>query len=165
MPSHRYRASLDRDASVSAARVISLDDLNRLSPEDFVLRLDGVFEHSPWIAQRAARLSPFDSRLQLLEQMRAVVNAATDTEQLALINAHPKLGARGRTRQALTQESSREQKRAGLDACSDEEYALLERMNVAYDEKFGFPFILAVRGHDPLSIIAHMERRLAHERA
>lgn len=143
---------------------MSLDELNRLAPEDFVARLEGVFEHSPWIARRAAADAPFGSRLQLLQQMRAIMKSAAASEQLALINAHPKLGARGRIRQQLTQESSREQNRAGLDACSDEEYARLQQLNGTYEQKFGFPFILAVRGHDPPAIIAQMQRRLLHDR-
>jgi N-carbamoyl-L-amino-acid hydrolase len=145
--------------------VIALEELNRLAPESFAQTLAGIFEHSPWVAQRAAICRPFGSRLQLLEAMRSVVNSAGSEEQLALINAHPKLGTRGRNRQQLTQASSREQKRAGLDACSDEEFAQLEGINAAYVEKFGFPFILAVRGHDPPSIIAHMQRRLRHDSA
>jgi N-carbamoyl-L-amino-acid hydrolase len=165
LSANRYRASLDRDASLSAGAVIGLDELNQLASPQFVATLEGIFEHSPWIAERAAVRRPFGSRLQLLDAMRAVVDAATPVEQLALINAHPKLGARGRPRQQLTQASSREQRRAGLDACSDEEFAHLERVNADYTASFGFPFILAVRGHDPGSIIAQMERRLRHDPA
>ena len=140
--------------------MITLGALNRMPEEEFVRRLGGIFEHSPWVAQRALARRPFNSRLQLLEVMRAVVEAASAQEQLALISAHPKLGARGRSRQQLTQASAGEQRGAGLDACTDEEYAHLERINSAYELKFGFPFILAVRGHDPPSIIANCERRL-----
>jgi OHCU decarboxylase len=145
--------------------VIALDELNRLSSEEFVQTLGGIFEHSPWVAQRAAILRPFASRLHLLDAMRSVVKGASGEEQLALINAHPKLGSRGRSRQQLTQASSQEQKRAGLDALSDEQFTQFESMNAAYVEKFGIPFILAVRGHDPPSIIAQMQRRLHHDRA
>jgi N-carbamoyl-L-amino-acid hydrolase len=145
--------------------VITLEELNRLPPKAFVDTLAAIFEHSPWIPQRAAERRPFSSRLQLLDAMRAIVQAATSEQQLGLINAHPKLGARGRPRQQLTQASSREQKRAGLDLCNDQEYARLEGINAAYLAKFGFPFILAVRGHDPPSIIAQMQRRLEHDRA
>jgi OHCU decarboxylase len=145
--------------------VIALEQLNILSPDEFVARLAGIFEHSPWVPQRAQAHAPFESRLSLLDVMRSVVQQASDEEQLALINAHPKLGARGRTRAQLTVASSREQQRAGLDACSDEQYAHLQQINAAYLDKFGFPFILAVRGHDPVSIIAHLERRCGHDRA
>jgi OHCU decarboxylase len=82
---------------------------------------------------------------------------------MALIRAHPHLGARGRTRAQLTESSAREQSRAGLDACTDEEFARLRELNGAYVEKFEFPFILAVRGHDPTSILATLKRRMQHD--
>jgi allantoate deiminase/N-carbamoyl-L-amino-acid hydrolase len=95
--------------------------------------------------------------------MRAVVQAAPTEEQLTLIRAHPQLGARGRKRAELTEASSREQRRAGLDACTDEEFVQLLRLNTAYVQKFSFPFILAVRGHDPNSILASMGGRLNND--
>lgn len=140
--------------------MITLDDLNTLSVEAFTATLGSIFEHSPWVAQRAAASRPFASRLDLLDAMRAVVRDAPLTDQLNLIRAHPQLGARGRKRLELTEASSHEQRRAGLDACSDEEFAELMRLNAEYVEKFDFPFILAVRGHDPESILAFMRRRL-----
>jgi allantoate deiminase/N-carbamoyl-L-amino-acid hydrolase len=148
--------------------MIALEDLNALPPGDFVAALGGVFEHSAWVAQRVEAVRPFGSRLQLLDAMRAAVHAAPLAEQLALIRAHPKLGARGRSRSDLTSASAGEQRRAGLDACTDEEFLLLQRLNDDYSEKFSFPFILAVRGHTPASIIANIGDRLgndvAHER-
>jgi len=140
--------------------VISLEKLNKLPVEAFTQALGAIFEHSPWVARRAATSRPFDSRLDLLGAMRAVVRDAPIEEQLNLIRAHPQLGARGRKRQELTEASSQEQRRAGLDACSDEEFAELMRLNAAYVQKFEFPFILAVRGHDPESILASMRGRL-----
>jgi len=144
--------------------VIDLGLLNTFTVAQFTDALGSIFEHSPWIAQRAAAQLPFKSRLDLLDAMRAVVLAAAMPEQMALINAHPKLGARGRDRPQLTQASGTEQRRAGLDALSDEQFALLRRLNESYLARFDFPFILAVRGHDPLAIIAQMQRRLTHER-
>jgi len=140
--------------------VIALEALNRLSVDDFTATLGAIFEHSPWVPQRAAAARPFASRLDLLDAMRAVVQAAPVEQQLGLIRAHPQLGARGRKRAELTEASSREQRRAGLDACTDEEFDQLLRLNTAYVHKFSFPFILAVRGHDPNSILASMESRL-----
>jgi OHCU decarboxylase len=99
----------------------------------------------------------------LLDAMRTAVDEATPEEQLALIRAHPKLGLTGRRRAELTEASSREQDRAGLDACTAEEAARLEALNAAYLEKFSVPFILAVRGHNPESIIASCERRLTND--
>ena len=140
--------------------MIALDALNGLSVDEFTATLGAVFEHSPWVPQRAAASRPFASRLDLLDAMRAVVEAAPVEEQLGLIRAHPQLGARGRKRAELTEASSREQRRAGLDACSDEEFDQLLRLNTAYVHKFSFPFILAVRGHDPNSILTSMGNRL-----
>jgi OHCU decarboxylase len=139
--------------------MIALDALNTLPLPDFVATLGGIFEHSPWVAERAAAARPFSSRQHLLEAMRAVVEAATDDEQLRLIRAHPQLGLRGRSRAVLTAASAGEQRGAGLDACSAEEFARLDELNAAYVAKFDVPFILAVRGHDPASIIANCEQR------
>jgi OHCU decarboxylase len=142
--------------------LITLQELNTLSTAQFVATLGGVFEHSPWVAERAAAARPFDSREQLLQRMCAVVDAASLEEQLSLIRAHPQLGTRGRQRAHLTANSANEQRRAGLDACTDEEFARLLQLNAAYVRKFSFPFILAVRGHNPESILAALESRLEH---
>ncbi len=128
--------------------------------ERFVALLGAIFEHSPWVAERAASARPFGSRAELLDEMRSVVGRASPDEQLALIRAHPQLGARGRTRAQLTEASAQEQRRAGLDACTDVEFDRLMQLNARYVEKFSFPFILAVRGHTPDSILAALQNRL-----
>jgi N-carbamoyl-L-amino-acid hydrolase len=143
--------------------MITLEALNTLPVDEFTSILGTIFEHSSWVAQRAATARPFSSRLELLDAMRAVVQAAPIEEQLGLIRAHPQLGARGRKRLELTEASAHEQRRAGLDACTDEEFAQLLLLNTAYVEKFAFPFILAVRGHDPDSILAAMSDRLNND--
>jgi OHCU decarboxylase len=143
--------------------MITLEALNTLPVEEFTSVLGAIFEHSPWVARRAAAERPFSSRLELLDAMRAVVQAAPIEEQLGLIRAHPQLGARGRKRLELTEASAYEQRRAGLDACTDEEFTQLLLLNTAYVEKFAFPFILAVRGHDPDSILAAMSNRLNND--
>jgi OHCU decarboxylase len=143
--------------------MITLEALNTLPVDEFTSVLGAIFEHSPWVAQRAATARPFSSRLALLDAMRAVVQAAPIEEQLGLIRAHPQLGARGRKRLELTEASAHEQRRAGLDACTDEEFAQLLLLNTAYVEKFSFPFVLAVRGHDPDSILAAMSNRLNND--
>jgi OHCU decarboxylase len=142
---------------------MTLAELNRLPAPEFTDALAGVFEHSPWVAQRVAAARPFDSRERLLGAMQAAVAAATLEEQLRLIRAHPPLGLRGRARAELTAASSREQRGAGLDACTSDEIAQLEQLNAAYERKFSMPFILAVRGHTPASIIQACERRLNHD--
>jgi OHCU decarboxylase len=143
--------------------MITLRELNALPVEKFMALLGAVFEHSPWVAERAAKARPFHSRAQLLDEMRMVVQRASADEQLALIRAHPQLGARGRSRAPLTEASAMEQRRAGLDACTDEEFSRLMQLNSAYVEKFSFPFILAVRGHTPESILAALQSRLSND--
>lgn len=142
--------------------MISLDRLNTAPVAEFVAALGGIFEHSPWIAERAARSRPFHSRVQLLDAMRAVIAAASEDEQLRLIRAHPELAGRAAIRKELTAESGREQQGAGLDSCTPAEFARLNELNKTYGERFGFPFILAVRGHDPASIIRSFEERIEH---
>jgi 2-oxo-4-hydroxy-4-carboxy-5-ureidoimidazoline decarboxylase len=95
--------------------------------------------------------------------MCAAVQAATPEEQLRLIRAHPQLGARGRSRLELTAASAGEQQRAGLDTVTSSVRTQIEQLNAAYFEKFTFPFILAVRGHDPASILENCRGRLANE--
>jgi len=143
--------------------VITLEQLNATAPAEWVSTLGGIFEHSPWVAQRAFGARPYQSRLQLLDAMRAAVEQATLAEQLALIRAHPKLGLRGRAADGLTPASAREQRRAGLAGCTPAQLSRLEQLNALYEEKSGFPFILAVRGHDPASIIANLERRITND--
>jgi 2-oxo-4-hydroxy-4-carboxy-5-ureidoimidazoline decarboxylase len=141
--------------------VITLTELNGLPQPEFVALLGGVFEHSPWVAERAARARPFASVPQLLEAMRTVVECATPAEQLTLIRAHPQLGPRAGAPRVLTDASQREQRGAGLSGVSAAEAARLGELNAQYLQKFGFPFILAVRGHDPASILAALTARLA----
>src|SRR6516225_9475053 len=133
--------------------MISLAELNTLPTADFVAVLGGIFEHSPWVAERVAEQRPFASRLDLHTAMCAAVDAAREAEQLALIRAHPELAGRAAVRKELTAESTREQAGAGLDQCSPEEFARLQELNATYNARFGFPFILAVRGHARASVI------------
>jgi N-carbamoyl-L-amino-acid hydrolase len=142
--------------------MISLASLNGASVAEFVAALGSVFEHSPWVAQRAAAGRPYASRIQLHEAMCAAVASASPDEQLALIRAHPELAGRAAIRGELTPESAREQKRAGLSSCTPDELEKIQALNAAYSKKFGWPFILAVKGHSPPSVIAALERRVNH---
>jgi 2-oxo-4-hydroxy-4-carboxy-5-ureidoimidazoline decarboxylase len=143
--------------------MIALERLNSLPRPEFVVALEGIFEHTAWVAERAHAGAPFRSRLQLLDALRAVVYEAPIAEQKELILAHPRLGVRPQQHAELTAASASEQRRAGLAACSDAEYAVLRRLNDAYFERYAFPFILAVRGLDPRAIIANIELRLHSE--
>jgi beta-ureidopropionase / N-carbamoyl-L-amino-acid hydrolase len=140
--------------------MIALAELNAMPVAQFTAALAAIFEHSPWVAERAAARRPFASRLDLHAEMCEVVAQASTAEQLDLIRAHPELAGRAAVRKELTADSTREQQGAGLDACSPEEFARLQDLNRRYHEKFGFPFIVAVRGHDRASILAALEARL-----
>ena len=143
---------------------MTLDQLNALNADTFVGALAGIFEHSRWVAEEAVSKRPFANIDALYETMTAIVNNASDARQLALINAHPELAGKAAVRGELTDESTREQSGAGLDLCTQEEFDRLQALNAAYREKFGFPFILAVRGFDRHGIIANFEARLHHGR-
>lgn len=135
--------------------------LNGLAQPEFTARLGGIYEHSPWVAERAFASRPFDSLDALHEAMQRAMLGASREEQLALIRAHPEL--LGRLDAARLTESSRsEQAGAGLDRCTSEQKARMQAMNQAYRVKFGFPFIVAVKGLDWGGIIERMERRLAN---
>lgn len=143
---------------------MTLDELNALAPDAFVERLGGVFEHSRWVAQRAFAQRPFASLGALHAAMCDVVASASEDEQLALIRAHPQLAGRSAMAGELTDASRSEQRGAGLDQCSPEEFTQLHALNAAYEARFGFPFILAVRGHTRTSILENMAARIGNTR-
>jgi allantoate deiminase/N-carbamoyl-L-amino-acid hydrolase len=127
--------------------------LNTCSPQEFVTLLHGIYEHSPWIPERTAMQRPFLTLVALKIAMCATVRAATRDEQLGLIRAHPELA--GKAKIALTAESTDEQAKAGLHNCSDYEFTALQKYNADYTAKFGFPFILAVKGPDGNGLSRH----------
>lgn len=145
--------------------MMKLNDLNNASAADFVALLDGTYEHSPWIAERAAAARPFKTLAALKVALARVVREASVNEQLGLIRAHPELAGKAAVAGELTAESTNEQQKAGLTACTPEEFAKLQKLNADYNTRFGFPFILAVRGprgtgFTRAEIIATFERRL-----
>jgi OHCU decarboxylase len=148
----------------------TLSDLNTCDEAAFVDTLRGIYEHSPWIPQRAAHKRPFATVAALKLALQAAVASATDDEQLRLIRAHPELAGKAAIAGQLTQESTNEQARSGLNLCSAEEYAMLHKLNADYKLKFGFPFILAVKGPTGegltrVAIIETFTRRLKNQRA
>ena len=142
----------------------SIDMLNAMSQEEFTAALGAIYEHSPWFAQRAAARRPFKDLQQLQDAMAGEVRNAAQQERLDLILAHPELAGKAAVRGELTEESTREQKGAGLDQCSPEEFAQLQELNRRYREKFGFPFVVAVKGHNRQSILKNMAERIGNER-
>jgi len=143
--------------------MIALDRLNRLAAPGFVAALGAIFEHSPWVAERVAPLRPFKSSIALHKAMTDAVTQAPTDLQMALILAHPELAGRAAQRGELTSASSGEQKGAGLSACTPAQLQRLTVLNQQYRERFGYPFILAVKGHTPDSVIAALAERGAHD--
>jgi 2-oxo-4-hydroxy-4-carboxy-5-ureidoimidazoline decarboxylase len=144
---------------------MNFGDLNTLDRAGFVAALGAIFEHSPWIAERAWDRRPFEDSDSLMAAMIAVVEAASNEEKLALIRAHPDLAGKAARAGALTAHSTAEQAGAGLDRLTDEEFGRFHRLNDAYKTRFGFPFVIAVRGHTKETILAAFETRLAHDPA
>lgn len=138
--------------------------LNALDRAAFLALAGPVFEHSPWVAERAWAARPFDGAEGLHRAMMQVVANASADEKLALLRANPDLAGKAARAGTLTADSTREQASAGLDRLSDAEYIRFERLNRTYREKFGFPFIIAVRRHTKDSILAAYEQRLTNDR-
>ena len=146
---------------------VTVQQLNDASQEAFAALLHGTYEHSPWVVERAYAARPFASLPALKRALVEVVRDAGTDAQLALIRAHPQLAGRAMQSNALTRESSNEQSKAGLTHCTPDELDRIAKLNAAYEARFGFPFILAVRGPrgDGLrkaEIFATFERRLEH---
>lgn len=143
---------------------MTLNELSSLPQAEFTRTLAGVFEHSPWIPERAWAARPFDSVDALHRTLVEVMRDADPAEQLALIAAHPELAGREAAAGTLTDASTNEQRGAGLDQCSPEELARLRRLNAAYRERFGFPFVIAVKGRSRHQIMDVIDERLRHDR-
>jgi N-carbamoyl-L-amino-acid hydrolase len=146
----------------------TLAQLNAAAADDAVALLDGIYEHSPWIAAAAMVERPFGDLAHLERALVDATRAGGRDAQLALLRAHPKLAGKAMVAGALTAESTDEQARSGLTQCSPEEFARLHALNDAYDARFGWPFILAVRGPTGrgltrAEIIETFERRLAND--
>lgn len=138
----------------------TIEQLNAMPVPEFVKVLGGIYEHSPWFAEAAAQQRPFASAAELATALREAVDAAGREAQIKLVRAHPELAGKAAVRGELTAESTREQAGAGLDQCTPDEFLRLQNLNTAYNQKFGFPFILAVRGYDRHGIIDAFARRL-----
>lgn len=125
---------------------LTLEQLNAASPAEALALLEGLYEHSPWIAEQALAQRPFRSLAHLKHALAQVVRTAKLDAQLGLIRAHPELAGKAMVAKSLTAESTNEQSKAGLTECTPEEFERIQQLNAAYNERFGFPFILAVRG-------------------
>lgn len=141
---------------------MTLEALNGMAPSTFVAELGEVFEHAPWVAEGAAAGRPYATVAALHDAMMGAARAASTDRQQAFIAGHPELGSRV-ARRDLTDHSQAEQGSLGLDRLSTEEFERFSRLNAAYREKFGFPFIVCVRRHTRDSILTQFERRLVND--
>ena len=135
-----------------------------MSRNEFVETYGGIYEHSPWVAEES--YDEFDAATgadEITELLAQRVDAADDDKKLALIRAHPDLAGRAAVRGELTADSTSEQSSAGIDQCSPEEYQQFQSLNASYKQKFGFPFIMAVRNSDRLKILAAFAERLDND--
>ena len=125
---------------------LTLEQLHTVSPDEATALLDGLYEHSPWIARAAMAARPFRSLAELKAALVQVVQNASREAQLGLVRAHPELAGKAMVSNTLTAESTNEQQKAGLTQCTPEELAHIQQLNASYGAKFGFPFVMAVRG-------------------
>ena len=144
---------------------VALADLNAADDAGFMAALGDVYEHAPWVAQAASRQRPFVTLTALHNAMMAAVRAAPADQQVALIKGHPDLAGKAARAGAMTVDSKAEQASAGLDRLSETEFAQFHRLNNAYREKFGIPFIICARRHSKDSILKQFERRLQNSAA
>lgn len=132
---------------------------------EFLARYQSIYEHQDWLALELwneYQKTPFDLG-EIGGKMRAKIDACDDQQKLALLRAHPELVGKLALAQQLTRESTHEQAGAGLDQCSPDEIAQFQRLNQAYNEKFSFPFIVAVSGKTRGAILEIFHQRLHHD--
>ena len=143
------------------------DTPSQLDRDAFVSRFGAIFEHSPWIAERAHALElgpAHDTAIGLHNALARVFRTAAEQERLNVLTAHPDLAGKLAQARRLTSESTAEQASAGLDALTDDERATFTELNTRYVERFGFPFIIAVRDHDKPGILAAFRTRVGNDR-
>lgn len=138
--------------------MMTLAEVNALSPAAFEADFGDVAEHSPWVARLAAMARPFATPDAMVQAFAGALSSAPSERQMALIRAHPDLA----TKAKLTGDSTREQAGAGLNSLSPEEFARFTRLNEAYKAKFEFPFIFAVKGATKHQVLGGFEERLNH---
>ena len=143
----------------------TLEQLNRVSKPEFVRVLGEVYENSPWVAERAFARRPFANAGALFEAMAAAVASASEEEKLELVRSHPDLAGRAALADNLTDASRAEQGSLGLNQLSQAEYDRFEKLNEAYFEKFGFPFVICVRRQTRDALLNAFEHRLGNDPA
>ena len=131
-------------------------NLNNLNKDEFISMFGVVFEKTQWIAEKLFDLKPFKDKDDLINKMIQIYETSSKNETLKILNAHPKLAIE----KNLTDHSSKEQSRANLKNCTQEEYDEFKILNNNYEKKFGFPFIIAVKGKDKIEILNNFRQRI-----
>jgi 2-oxo-4-hydroxy-4-carboxy-5-ureidoimidazoline decarboxylase len=139
------------------------DVINRMDQATFVQEFGGIFEKSPWVAEQAWALRPFASVDDMHQKMFGVIKSASKQQQIAFLNNHPELAGKEAQAGAMTTDSVAEQASAGLNSLSKEELARLSALNAAYRARFGFPYMIFVRGHTKEGIFFYFDRRLEND--
>ena len=134
----------------------------KMKRKEIIDQLKSIYEHSQWVPERllSENINKIQTKEELQLMMKKIVDNSSETEKLNLINAHPELGKKLQKKEKLTKFSEDEQKSAGLDQCSDEEFKILTNLNNEYRLKFKFPFIIAVKGLNKNQIIENMQKRV-----
>ena len=131
-------------------------NLNKLNKDEFISMFGVIFEKTQWIAEKLFDQKPFKDKDDLINKMTQIYESSSKNEILKILNAHPKLAVE----KNLTEHSSKEQSRANLKNCTQEEYDEFKILNNNYEKKFGFPFIIAVKGKDKIEILNNFRQRI-----
>ena len=140
----------------------TIDKINKLSQSEFIKIFDNIFEKARWIAKKLYGQKPFNDFEDLCSKMLDIFETTSKENQLKILNSHPDLADKTKI-SSLTLESQKEQSNAGLDQCSEEEFNEFKDLNDKYKKKFGFPFILAVKGKNKLEILNNFRQRISYD--
>jgi 2-oxo-4-hydroxy-4-carboxy-5-ureidoimidazoline decarboxylase len=149
--------------AAAIAGPVDMAPINAMDRAAFVQKFGGIFENSPWVAEKAWEKKPFASLDEMHAAMVAVAKYAPATAQLALLQSHPDLAGKEAQAGTMTASSVSEQASAGLNALSHDEMVQVSDLNASYKKKFGFPFIIAVRMHTKEGILFEFNRRLQND--
>ena len=138
--------------------MVLLDKINNLSKPEFISTFGNIFEKTDWIAEKAYQMKPFDSLDEFISKMMEVFDNSKKEKHLEILNAHPDLVIEKK----LTYESKKEQKNSNLNQCSDDEFKEFTKLNTDYKKKFGFPFIIAVKGKKKEEILDNFRQRITN---
>ena len=136
----------------------SIDKVNKLSKSDFISTFGNVFEKTEWIAQKSYDLKPYKNFEELFSKMMEIFENIEKEKHLEILNAHPNLAVEKK----LTRDSKNEQKNASLNQCTEKEFLEFKKLNEEYKKKFGFPFIIAVKGKNKEEILNSFRQRITN---